>query len=96
MQLSLLILTAGLFAGCVGTPTFEPKIFVAEGLNADGSLVKNYQRGLRYAIDYFGSYGPYYVYLLGPDRESSVREIFRHRAMTRVDQCLCGGSTKTS
>ena len=85
MQLSLLILTAGLFAGCVGTSTVEPKIFVAEGLNADGSLVKNYQRGLRYAIDYFGSYGPYYVYLLGPDSESSVREIFRHRAMTRVD-----------
>jgi len=64
--------------------TVEPALFVADGLNADGSLVRNYQRGLRYAIDYFGNYGPYYVYLLGPDSEQSVREIYRQRAMTRV------------
>ena len=64
--------------------TAEPVLFVADGLNADGSLVRNYQRGLRYAIDYFGNYGPYYVYLLGPDSEESVREIYRQRAMTRV------------
>ena len=64
--------------------TAEPVLFVADGLNADGSLVRNYQRGLRYAIDYFGNHGPYYVYLLGPDSEESVREIYRQRAMTRV------------
>ncbi|MCH2063938.1 MAG: hypothetical protein MK194_09460 [Roseibacillus sp.] len=64
--------------------TVEPVLFVADGLNADGSLVSNYQRGLRYAIDYFGNYGPYYVYLLGPDSEQSVRAIYRQRAMTRV------------
>lgn len=62
-----------------------PMIVVAKGLNADGSLVKNYRRGLQYAIDYFGNYGPYYVYLLGPDSESSVREIYRKRAKSRVD-----------
>jgi hypothetical protein len=66
--------------------TVEPILFVADGLNADGSLVKNYQRGLQYAIDYFGNYGPYYVYLLGPDSEQSVREIYRQRAMTRVNK----------
>ncbi len=65
--------------------TVEPVLFVADGLNADGSLVRNYQRGLRYAIDYFGNYGPYYVYLLGPDNEQSVREIYRQRALTRVN-----------
>ena len=64
----------------------EPILFVADGLNADGSLVKNYQRGLQYAIDYFGNYGPYYVYLLGPDSDRSVREIYRQRAMTRVNK----------
>ena len=64
----------------------EPILFVADGLNADGTLVKNYQRGLQYAIDYFGNYGPYYVYLLGPDSEQSVREIYRQRAMTRVNK----------
>lgn len=64
--------------------TVEPVLFVADGLNANGSLVKNYQRGLRYAIDYFGNYGPYYVYLLGPDNDRSIREIYRQRAMTRV------------
>jgi len=62
----------------------EPILFVADGLNPDGSLVKYYQRGLGYAIDYFGNYGPYYVYLLGSDSEKSVREIYRQRAMTRV------------
>lgn len=62
-----------------------PVLFVAEGLNADGSLVKNYQRGLQYAAAYFGNYGPYYVYLLGQGNEQSVRKIFRKRAMTRVD-----------
>ena len=41
-----------------------PVLLVAEGLNADGALVTNYRRGLSYAIDYFGNYGPYYVYLL--------------------------------
>ncbi len=66
--------------------TVEPILFVAEGLNADGSLVKNYQRGLQYAIDYFGNYGPYYVYLLGPESEQSVRGIYRQRAMTRVNK----------
>ena len=62
-----------------------PVILVADGLNADGSLVKNYQRGLRYAINYFGNYGPYYIYLLGPESEASVRAIYRKRALSRVD-----------
>lgn len=62
-----------------------PVIFIADGLNEDGSLMANYQRGLRYAINYFGNYGPYYVYLLGPDSEESVRKIFRQRAQSRVN-----------
>ena len=68
-----------------GASDVAPVILVADGLNADGSLIDNYQRGLRYAIDYFGNYGPYYIYLLGPDSERSVREIYRQRAMSRVD-----------
>ncbi len=67
------------------TSSFAPVLLVADGMNADGSLVKNYQRGLQYAIDYFGNYGPYYIYLLGPDSEQSVRKIYRQRAMYRVD-----------
>ena len=67
------------------TVKVAPVLLVADGLNTDGSLVNNYQRGLRYAIDYFGNHGPYYVYLLGPDSEQSVREIYRQRAKTRVD-----------
>jgi len=50
----------------------EPVLFVADGLNVDGSLVENYQRGLKYAIDYFGNYGPYYIYLLGPDNDKAL------------------------
>jgi len=67
------------------TSEIAPVFFVADGLNVDGSLVENYQRGLRYAINYFGNYGPYYIYLLGPDSEPSIREIYRKRAMSRVD-----------
>ena len=63
----------------------EPVLFVADGLNVDGSLVENYQRGLKYAIDYFGNYGPYYIYLLGPDNEQSVRGIYLKRAESRVN-----------
>ena len=67
------------------TSTRAPVILVADGLNKDGSLVENYQRGLRYAINYFGNYGPYYVYLLGPDSETSVRTIYRQRATSRAN-----------
>ena len=67
------------------TSKVPPVIRVADGLNTDGSLVRNYKRGLQYAINYFGNYGPYYVYLLGSDREVSVRAIFRQRAASRVN-----------
>ena len=63
-----------------------PVLLVADGLNNDGSLVKNYRRGLDYAIDYFGNYGPYYVYLLSSDSEESVRQIYLQRAKNRINQ----------
>lgn len=34
-----------------------PVLFIADGLDEAGSLAANYQRGLRYAIDYFGNHG---------------------------------------
>ena len=63
----------------------KPTFHVAKGLNKDGSLLKYYKRGLDYAIDYFGNYGPYHIYLFGPEDEKSVRSIFRDRAKSRVD-----------
>ncbi len=63
-----------------------PVLLVADGLNKDGSLVKNYRRGLDYAIDYFGNYGPYYVYLLSSDSEESIRQIYLQRAKNRINQ----------
>ena len=63
----------------------EPVLFVADGLNADGSLVENYQRGIKYAIDYFGNYGPYYIYLLGPGNKQSIRDIYLKRAESRAN-----------
>ena len=63
----------------------EPVLLVADGLNADGSLVENYQRGLKFAIDYFGNYGPYYIYLLGPGNEQSIRDIYFERAKSRTN-----------
>ena len=67
------------------TTNVQPVIVVAKGLDENGSLVENYQRGLRYAVDYFGNYGPYYVYLLGPTGEKDIQAIYRKRAQTRVD-----------
>jgi hypothetical protein len=63
----------------------KPVLLVADGLNNDGSLVKNYERGLNYAIDYFGNYGPYYVYLLGPSNKQNILDIYINRAKTRMN-----------
>jgi hypothetical protein len=62
----------------------KPTFHVAEGLDPDGSLVKYYRRGLDYAIDYFGNYGPYNIYLLGPSNEQDIQDIFRARAESRA------------
>lgn len=58
----------------------NPVLHVAKGLNEDGTLVKYYRRGLDYAINYFGNYGPYHVYLLGPEDKKSILNIYRERA----------------
>ena len=63
----------------------RPILRITEGLNTDGDLAKYYQRGLNYAIQYFGNHGPYYIYLLGPDNEQSVLDIYHQRALSRVD-----------
>ena len=62
----------------------QPRFFIAEGLNDDGSLLRYYKRGLTYAVNYFGNYGPYCVYLLGPASEKSVRRIYEERARLRA------------
>jgi hypothetical protein len=63
----------------------EPTFHVAKGVDVNGSLIKYYKRGLDYAINYFGNYGPYHIYLLGPEDEKSVRALFRDRAESRVN-----------
>ena len=72
----------------------QPVCHIAEGLNADGSLLANYQRGLDYTIDYLGNLGPYHIYLLGRDSERSVRDIYRKRAESRVDPNAADSSEK--
>ena len=54
----------------------EPKhvFHVAPGIDKNGSLIKFYKRGLDYAVDYFGNYGPYHIYLLGPKGERILRK----------------------
>ena len=63
----------------------NPVLHVAKGLNEDGTLVKYYRRGLDYAINYFGNYGPYHVYLLGPEDKKSILNIYRERAKSRIN-----------
>lgn len=55
----LLIVCFATLAPAQQKSDIAPMLFIADGLNEDGSLAANYQRGLRYAIDYFGNYGPY-------------------------------------
>lgn len=70
----------------VAEATSTEAIFhIADGLNDDGSLLENYQRGLHFAKEYFGDYGPYHVYLLGNDSEKSVRDIYLERAIARIN-----------
>ena len=63
----------------------KPTFHIAKGLNDDGSLLKYYKRGLDYAVNYFGNYGPYHIYLFGPEHEKSVRAMFKERAISRID-----------
>ena len=63
----------------------KPTFHISKGLNDDGSLLKYYKRGLDYAVNYFGNYGPYHIYLFGPEHEKSVRAMFKQRAMSRID-----------
>lgn len=63
----------------------RPTFFIAAGLNKDGSLEKYYRRGLDYAINYFGNYGPYSIFLLAPGSEENIRDIYRKRAATRAN-----------
>ena len=63
----------------------KPTFHIAKWLNDDGSLLKYYKRGLDYAVNYFGNYGPYHIYLFGPEHEKSVRAMFKERAMSRID-----------
>ena len=62
----------------------RPKFFVAPGIDPTGMLVRYYQRGLNYAIAYFGNYGPYNIYLLGPASKDDILSIYQARARTRV------------
>ena len=87
MRTLFILLLASVTTNAIAQQTTDvaPVLFIADGLSENGSLATHYQRGLRYAVDYFGNYGPYYVYLLGPHSEESVRRIYRKRAETRVN-----------
>jgi len=62
---------------------------ITEGFDSDGVIQEQFWEAYNFARDYFGAYGPVYVYMMGPTSEESNREIWELRAQRRaiVDAC---------
>ena len=53
---------------------------ITEGFDADGTLQAQFWEAYSFARDYFGAFGPVYVYFMGPSSEESNSDIWQLRA----------------
>lgn len=62
---------------------------ITEGFDSDGAIQEQFWEAYNYSRDYFGAYGPVYVYFMGPTSEESNEDIWHLRAERRavVDAC---------
>jgi hypothetical protein len=62
---------------------------ITDGFDSSGAMQAEFWTAYNYGRDYFGAYGPVYVYFLGPTSEQSNEDIFRLRGERRavVDAC---------
>ena len=62
---------------------------ITEGFDSNGKIQAQFWEAYNYSRDYFGAYGPVYVYFMGPTSEESNAEIWQLRAQRRaiVDAC---------
>lgn len=74
-----------------GYATIEPttQCNITDGFDSSGAMQAEFWTAYNYGRDYFGAYGPVYVYFLGPTSEESNDDIFRLRGERRavVDAC---------
>jgi hypothetical protein len=62
---------------------------ITEGFDADGALQARFWEAYNYSRDYFGAYGPVYVYFMGPTSEESNNDIWHLRAERRAIPEAC-------
>lgn len=75
-----------------GYATLDPTTTcnITDGYDADGAMQEALWEAYDYARDYFGAYGPVYVYVLGPTSAESNLDIWHLRAERRavVEACV--------
>jgi hypothetical protein len=62
---------------------------ITEGFDTDGTMQVQFWEAYNYGRDYFGAYGPVFVYFLGPTNAASNEEIFRLRAQRKAIPDAC-------
>ena len=62
---------------------------ITEGFDADGEIQEQFWEAYNYGRDYFGAYGPVYIYFMGPTSEDSNHDIWLLRGERHavVDAC---------
>ena len=62
---------------------------ITEGYDSDGAIQDQFWEAYTYIRDYFGAYGPVYVYFMGPTSEASNQLIWELRAQRRAVPEAC-------
>jgi len=75
----------------VGFATLNPHTVcnITEGLDSDGQIQVQFWEAYNYSRDYFGAYGPVYVYFMGPASVESNLDIWHLRAERRAVAGAC-------
>ena len=88
-------------AGCVedfwqcpyapGFATVDPTTVcsITEGFDSDGAIQGQFWQAYDYAREYFGAYGPVFVYFMGPTDPASNQLIWELRAQRRAVPSAC-------
>ena len=62
---------------------------ITEGYDSEGAIQDQFWEAYNYIRDYFGAYGPVYVYFMGPTSEASNQLIWELRAQRRAVPEAC-------
>lgn len=62
---------------------------ITESFDTNGAMQLQFWEAYNYGRDYFGTYGPVFVYFLGPTNPESNKELFRLRAQRKAIADAC-------